>query len=250
LPNPPSSWLKNWQWLEYLETDGSLRMFCKLCKGYFINLNDIDMKIIRQMKCVYFAAQKHISFNVYPDLYNLVSSSDDISSDPQILKISALISEKSSEYKGYGTYLNHVAARKFAMAIVHVIEEKLINEIKLAKNWSIMIDESNSINEKHLVIATQYMLLNVPVIRYMDVMILEDCRTEYIFEKLKNFIFNKDLNIENIAHFGSDGSKTGVSTRFNNSNPFMTSVHCIAHRLNLAGQDAAKEVPYFKEYES
>jgi hypothetical protein len=33
-------------------------------------------------------------------------------------------------------------------------------------------------------------------------------------------------------------------------NPFMTSVHCIAHRLHLAGQDAAKEVTYFKEYES
>ncbi len=30
----------------------------------------------------------------------------------------------------------------------------------------------------------------------------------------------------------------------------MTSVHCIAHRLHLAGQDAAKEVTYFKEYES
>lgn len=29
----------------------------------------------------------------------------------------------------------------------------------------------------------------------------------------------------------------------------MTSVHCIAHRLHLAGQDAAKEVTYFKEYE-
>ena len=30
----------------------------------------------------------------------------------------------------------------------------------------------------------------------------------------------------------------------------MTSVHCIAHRLHLAGQDAAREVSYFKEYEN
>ena len=29
----------------------------------------------------------------------------------------------------------------------------------------------------------------------------------------------------------------------------MTSIHCIAHRLHLADQDAAKEVTYFKEYE-
>ena len=30
----------------------------------------------------------------------------------------------------------------------------------------------------------------------------------------------------------------------------MTSVHCIAHRLHLAGQDAARKVSYFKEYEN
>ncbi|CAG8704413.1 1214_t:CDS:2, partial [Racocetra fulgida] len=130
---------------KYLETDGNLRMFCKLCKAAkFDNaftrgtnifkkdivkwhdekdlkhqkakeqfstlvlhqLNDTDMKIIWQMKCVYFAAKKHLSFNVYPDLYN-----------PQILKISALSLEESSEYKDYGTYLNYVAARNFAIAI-------------------------------------------------------------------------------------------------------------------------------------
>ncbi|CAG8780313.1 6487_t:CDS:1, partial [Gigaspora rosea] len=121
------------------------------------------LKIIRQMKCVYFAAKKHLSFNVYPDLYRAVIIFLQIL---KYLKIFALSLKESSEYKGYGTYLNHVATRKFAM---DVIEEKLINEIKLAKNWSIMIDESNSIDEKHLVI---------PVIRYMGVMKLEDCRAQ------------------------------------------------------------------------
>ncbi len=29
----------------------------------------------------------------------------------------------------------------------------------------------------------------------------------------------------------------------------MTSVHCIAYRLHLVGQDTAKEVTYFKKYE-
>ncbi|CAG8529935.1 16511_t:CDS:2 [Cetraspora pellucida] len=298
ITSPPSSWLKIWEWLEYLETDGTLLMFCKLCKtAKFDNaftrgtnifkkdivkrhdekdqkhqrakqqfstlalhqLNDNDMKIIQQMKCVYFVAKKHLSFNIYPDLYSLVANRNNIALNPQILKIPALSlqeSSESSEYKNYGTYLNSVAARNFAIAIVHIIEQKLINEIKLAENWSIMIDESNSIDEKHLVIATQYMTLNVPVIRYIGVIKLEDCRSEYIFEKLKNFISNKELDIKNIAHFGSDGASTmiglknGVSTRFKDLNPYMTSVHCIAHRLHLAGQDAAKEVPYFKEYES
>ncbi|CAG8760080.1 38460_t:CDS:2 [Gigaspora margarita] len=140
-------------------------------------LNDNDIKIIRQIKCVYFAAKKHLSFNVYPDLYSLVADRDNISSDPQILKFSALSleeSEGSKEYKSYGSYLNPIAAQNFAIAIVHIIEKELISEIRSAKNWSIIIDESNSIDEKHLVIVAQYMALNVPVIRYMSVMKLDD----------------------------------------------------------------------------
>ena len=30
----------------------------------------------------------------------------------------------------------------------------------------------------------------------------------------------------------------------------MTAIHCIAHRFALVGKDSAKDVPYFKEYES
>src|SRR5271170_896020 len=32
--------------------------------------------------------------------------------------------------------------------------------------------------------------------------------------------------------------------------PYTTSVHCIAHRLHLAGRDAANKVQYFKDYEA
>jgi len=46
------------------------------------------------------------------------------------------------------------------------------------------------------------------------------------------------------------GHINGVATQLKKENPFMTSVHCIAHRLHLAGQDAAREVSYFKEYEN
>ncbi|CAG8791828.1 12498_t:CDS:2, partial [Cetraspora pellucida] len=205
------------------------------------------MKIIQQMKCVYFTAKKHLSVSIYPDLFSLVTNSNNISLDLKILKFSALSLQESSENKSYGTYLNYTAARNFATAIVHVIEKELISEIELAKHWSIMIDESTSMDEKHLVIASQYIISNLPIIRYIGVIKLEDCRSEYIFEKLKNFISDKGLNIENIAYFGSDGtstmigSKTGVSTRLKHLNLFMTSVHCIAHQLHLAGQNMTKE---------
>jgi hypothetical protein len=45
------------------------------------------------------------------------------------------------------------------------------------------------------------------------------------------------------------GCLNGVAARFKETNPFMTSNHCISHRLHLAGKDASKEVIYFKKYE-
>ncbi|CAB4414651.1 unnamed protein product [Rhizophagus irregularis] len=46
------------------------------------------------------------------------------------------------------------------------------------------------------------------------------------------------------------GRKNGVATKLKEINPFLTSMHCIAHRLHLAGRDAANEVQYFKDYEA
>jgi hypothetical protein len=240
---PSSAWLKEWEWLEYCEIDETLLMFCKWCKeakydniftrGTDIFKRDIvkrheekdqkhqkakqqfapilpnqlfenDRKIIHQMKCVYFAAKKHLSFNVYPDLCSLISSNN-ISLTPQPLKFP---SQELVEVKNYGSYLNSVAARNFAEAIVHVIETSLINEIKLSVNWSIMIDESTSMDEKHLVIASQHMAFNTPIIRYLGLIKLEDCKSESIMEALETFIINKNLCIMDISHFGSDGAST------------------------------------------
>ena len=73
---------------------------------------------------------------------------------------------------------------------------------------------------------------------------------------LKNFIVAKGLEVKKVLHIGSDGTatlvgtKSGVVKRFQDINPFITSVHCIAHRLHLAGKDAAKHVPYINHYEA
>ncbi|RGB27386.1 hypothetical protein C1646_769180 [Rhizophagus diaphanus] len=105
-------------------------------------------------------------------------------------------------------------------AIVYVIEKALCEEIRSSNHWSIMIDETNSItDEKHLAVMSQHISHN-------------------------SFIIAKGLKVENLLHFGSDGAatligiKTGVVKRFEKINPFITSVHCIAHRLHLVRKDA------------
>src|SRR5688500_1480026 len=84
---------------------------------------------------------------------------------------------------------------------------------------------------------------------------LDDCGAESITNELQQFMLAKMLDINNLNHFGSDGAskmlghRNGVATRLKKLNPFITENHCIAHRLHLAGKDAAEQVPYFKKYD-
>ena len=45
------------------------------------------------------------------------------------------------------------------------------------------------------------------------------------------------------------GYISGVAARLKKINPFMSSNHCVSHRLHLAGKDASEEVIYFEKYE-
>lgn len=68
-----------------------------------------------------------------------------------------------------------------------------------------------------------------------------------IYERLTNYLI-KDcgLDFNKFIGFGSDGAatmvgkKNGVSTRLKELNPFLTSVHCVAHRTNLAAIEVTK----------
>ncbi|UZO28291.1 uncharacterized protein OCT59_021824 [Rhizophagus irregularis] len=65
-----------------------------------------------------------------------------------------------------------------------------------------------------------------------------------------------ELDITKLRHFGSDGAATmtgirnGVATQLKKLNNFITSTHCVAHRLHLASEEAANETPYFAHYKT
>jgi len=172
-------------------------------------LNDKE-KIINQMKCVYFAAKKHLSLNLYPGLCDLVLNINKKSENTMHcpLKLPPLSSLKpSADTSQYGSYLNPISAQKFEEAIFYVIEKALINEIKVSDQWSLLIDESTTItDEKHLVLVSKHMANNVPVVRYLGLIELDDCSANSITAYIKRFLIEKDLQIKNIAHFGSDGA--------------------------------------------
>lgn len=78
-----------------------------------------------------------------------------------------------------------------------------------------------------------------------------------ITQRVKEYISSKDIDPSKIRGIGTDGAATmigcrnGVVTRLKRElMPTAISVHCSAHRLNLASSQASDVVPYVKKFGS
>jgi len=92
---------------------------------------------------------------------------------------------------------------EFLGSICHVIKENLFEELSISKYWSMMIDESNTISDdKHLAIVAKYLINNIPYMRYLGMLNLEEISALYIFSQIKLFLESKNLNVNSLIHFG------------------------------------------------
>ena len=73
---------------------------------------------------------------------------------------------------------------------------------------------------------------------------------------LIQFCNSKEINLNKVMAFGSDGAavmigqRTGVSARLKERNPLMINIHCVAHRLALAASQASDDIPYLKKFKN
>lgn len=232
----------------------------ELLETEFIDLtNQLSSKkltIISLMQIVYFCSKKNISMKVYPDICNLMFlTKNKVTNDKKFNLKPASIAKPSSSKSTYGSYANNKSGSEFLECIVSVIQKELIEELNSSPYWSIMIDETNTINNKYLAIVGKYMVDNIPYMRYLGMIDLETTDGENVFNQIISFCDDKEITSQKIIHFGSDGAsnmtgyKSGVAARLKKINPFMSSNHCVSHRLHLAGKDASNEVLYFEKYE-
>jgi len=173
------------------------------------------LNIISLMRNVYFCSKKYQAINIFSDLSKLVNlqiknNKEYIISDKtSILKKPEF--EKNSTKSSYGSYMNSNAGNEFLESICCIIEDELFEELNNSKFWSIMIDESNTIvDNKHLAIVSKHLINNIPYMRYLGMINLEETDASYIFNQMKSFISLKNLNINSLIHFGSDGAATMI----------------------------------------
>src|SRR6185369_7872323 len=224
-------------------------------------LSTQKLEIISLMRIIYCCSKNNIPLNTYPDLCKLTSLQIEnnkeliISDTVSTLKPASLGKPSPSKSK-YGNYNNHISGIDFLDSIAYTIKKSLFEELNSSIYWSIMIDEANSVdNDKYLAIVGKYIVNNIPYMRYLGMIDLESTTAENIYNQILSFCTSNKISYHKIIHFGSDGAsnmtgnRTGVATRLKEINPFMTSIHCISHRLHLAGKDASNEVEYFQKYE-
>ncbi|CAG8551694.1 5703_t:CDS:2 [Ambispora gerdemannii] len=233
-----------------------------LFTGFSLQVDHDKLQIISRMRCVYLCQETFANISI-PDIVELteihVKNLDELvyKQSPITLapphigprKEKTPNSEPLELFSNYASYTNPVSGASFLHAIATVIEVS-------SSAWSLLIDESNTItHDKNCAIINKHLVQNQPVLRFLGLIELEETIAVVIMQNLNNFLLAKMLNMTKLLHFGSDGDSTmigirsGVFTRLKKLNPFMSSCHCIAHRLALAGKDSATTVPYFMDYE-
>ena len=264
-------WIQDFYWLEFNSEVG--RAFCTICKGvggrgvfaingsinikysafhdHFQNVEHrklawaaqsrskrmekhiaqqsktADEALLTLFKAAYYIGMGTIPFSKFPPLYDLlVDLKTDIT--PSL-------------------YHNDKACADMLICISSVIHRKMLDRIRNSNFYGIMIDESTDISVTgHLVVFATFLEDGIPVSVFLGLLHIPNGKKDasIIYEILLTSLKQWDLDLEKFVGFGSDGasvmlgSRNGVASKLKKEvNPFLLSIHCVAHRTNLAVLD-------------
>lgn len=121
-----------------------------------------------------------------------------------------------------------------------------------------MVDESTDLSvRKNLLTYVNLLSSDGDVETYFaDLTEMSACDAKALTDAIIYFLDTKDIGYSKLAGLGSDGASVmvgknnGVGAQLKELNPFMLSMHCVAHKLALASEHAASTVPYCRKHHS
>lgn len=140
------------------------------------------------------------------------------------------------------TYKSKTIQNEMINSLGKFIREKIVEEVKEAKLFSLIADEaSNCSNKEQLALVLRFVDKTGDVHEeFIQFIHCESTTGEHITLKLKEALGNLNLDLADICGQAYDGagnmagSKSGVSTRILQENPKALYFHCASHKLNLA----------------
>ena len=127
------------------------------------------------------------------------------------------------------------------VAISQSIKDEVKEEMQQSSVYGIMIDEATDISTNASLIVYAYFVHDGKrKMRYLADVQLEGCDVSSILTVILRVLEDYEVSIKKCFGFGSDGAsvmtgrENGVAALLKRENPYVTSIHCVAHRLALA----------------
>lgn len=138
------------------------------------------------------------------------------------------------------------------------LQVEVVNQIKKSDCFGIMIDESCDLGvDKKLVVCVRYVVNGQPKTSYLGSVRVNDGKAHTITTHVHNLLQQLNLDLTKMVGLGTDGAATmtgrkmGVGVQLKSKySPFVTQVHCFAHRLALGTVDAFKENKQLEKFKS
>lgn len=143
------------------------------------------------------------------------------------------------------------------MAASEYLTGETVKDIRQSECYALMVDESTDVGvNKLLVIYVKYISQSNTVgTTFLCNMEVADGTADTIHSVILSTLNHHRIPLERMTAFASDGASVmtgcnnGVGVKLKESNPYLFSIHCIAHRLQLASIDAVNEDRSFEHFE-
>ena len=275
--NWKDSWYALFDWIHFNYDEG--RVFCKICKEHggknvFANAGSVNVKVSAFQDHRKSEEHKHY---VWVDqkgkmtMEKMVAATNKVCDDAVLslfkatyflgketigyCKFPALCELLLSVHANITTKLYHdeKVCVEMLFCISKVVQKKILDRVRNSKFYGIMIDESTDVSVTgHIVVFACFVEEGLHVAVFLGLIQISDGKknSKKIYDALLAALKEWDLNLDNFVGFGSDGVSTMVGKKIGVSailkkevNLFITAVHCIAHRTNLATLQAASTKP-------
>ncbi|XP_073329080.1 uncharacterized protein C17orf113-like [Pagrus major] len=154
-----------------------------------------------------------------------------------------------------GIYRHSDSVDDMEKALESVVMKQLDEKLKGSDFIGVIIDETVNITvDKKLIIYVKLEEKGKVETRLLGNYDVHSGDAQCIFNKLVEVLRERDVELSRVIGLGSDGAsvmmgkRAGVGALLRRESAFSIQVHCVAHRVALAAQDAAKSVDQIGAY--
>ncbi|KAE9522617.1 hypothetical protein AGLY_016980 [Aphis glycines] len=160
--------------------------------------------------------------------------------------------KNANQVHGHGrgslvTFLSKTFINKLILVIGKIIQNKIINDIKQAKLFSIMVDSTQDVSVlDQLAICVRYVLDNEVHENLFKLVVVYDSSGKGLYDLISSEFHKLTLDISKVIGCSFDGAANmkgpynGLQAHLKNNNPLCVYTHCVGHVLNLVMVDSSE----------